>query len=156
MATDTPDDPLAMLAAWNRKGYYFTLASGGNYQPGDGVSCNLAAAGRTVCVCDVELDTEDHWSTVADVVREALRQWHADTTPKRFWLIWTDAAPGGPPPGLRAREWGRACPSWEVEVVAPTEAAAVEVLAGAYRSAGREPPTHPSVSERGPAPAGAE
>jgi hypothetical protein len=82
---------LEKLQKWNRKYYKFTIGTGGNYQPGDGLYIKLENSLRSVVVCDTDFsDWPDKQVSIEQLIEEALKQWHADTQLKRFeaYFIW--------------------------------------------------------------------
>jgi hypothetical protein len=93
---DYTKDALTLLEEWNRKHYHFKVQACGNTQPGSGPFVELTAAGRTVTVGDYELvkpdpddetQTPDQWPTLEELIKEAIRRWHADTSPKHYRVL---------------------------------------------------------------------
>lgn len=141
---------LEELQKWNRKHYRFRIECGGNVQPGDGVFVELKAGGRTVVVGEEEMEDliEGHYPFIEELVLEALRRWHADTTPKRFRMHWWFRGPH--PDGVRVRPattFTSLC-FVETEVVAPTEADAIEQILALYHRAGLAPPPVEAIRAR--------
>lgn len=137
--------PLEELEAWNRKGYYWSINCGGNYQPGDGVTVTLSAAGRKVQVGDYELEVWEEdgdssntfYPSIGDVIHEAIKRWHSDTTPKTFRVLWTDK--NLVPETLTG--WDVWCGNAKYKVLTVgTEAEALEAILVHYRNAGLELP----------------
>jgi hypothetical protein len=129
-------EALLALERWGRKHYRYEIHGGPGVMPGDEGWVRLSAAGRTVTVSHCEMDrggedengddTTTHYGDVADSIREALRLWHADTTPKRFSV--TVYTPGGHhllPAPERVKYWVHP-EQVTVWLVAGTEAEAVE------------------------------
>lgn len=82
---------LQLLAQWNRKFYSFQLNTYGNVCCGDGPHIKLSAAGREVEVYDFQLKNYDDIPSeniLEEIILEALRQWHADTTIKNFQILY--------------------------------------------------------------------
>lgn len=90
----SPDEIFKWLEEFNRKGYRFKIASGGNFQPGDGVHVELSCswmdkskekdAGKSLIVSEEELTRfaefdggKDYFPTITDVITEAIKQWDA-------------------------------------------------------------------------------
>lgn len=152
------DDALGVLEKWSRKGYSYTIQSGPNYQPGDGPCVTLSAAGRKVVVDEFNLAKHDDetgeqltYPTLAEIIHEALRLWHADESPKWFRLYVYDEER---PPVGDLREWGSLSGKrWEVSIAATSEADAKRHVTAAYEVAGRAVPTLDCIYEKhGPAP----
>lgn len=83
--------PSQLLAQWNRKFYSFQVCTYGNMCPGDGPHVKLTGGGRTVEVYDFQLQNYDDIppeNIVDEVILEALRRWHADTTTKNFQILY--------------------------------------------------------------------
>lgn len=148
------DDALAELEKWNRKHYRFTVGCGGNVQPGDGVFVELVAAGRKVLVDEYDCPQRDEdglpAATMADIIREALRRWHADANPKWFRLLWYQPVAD---PVFFGDQWGGVLAgvtvrSLMIELVAPDEADAVRQVREAYTTAGKTPPEKVCVWEK--------
>ncbi len=85
-----PLTPLQALDQWNRKYYSFSLEANGNMQVGDGPFIVLSGGGRKVTVSDYDLSEYENgrYPTLDDLVTEALRLWHADTTEKRYRVLY--------------------------------------------------------------------
>lgn len=84
---------LDLLEKWSRKYYRFELKTGGYVQPGDGAWIVLSNGHRKVHVSDYELDKTNEVGdtvecTLAELIEEAIRQWHADTTLKHYRVSW--------------------------------------------------------------------
>jgi hypothetical protein len=82
---------LEELEAWSRKHYRYTIINGGSMQPGDGVYVELEAGDRKVGVGECDLEGK-LYGTLEEVIREAIRIWHADRSPKNYSVLgfWHD------------------------------------------------------------------
>lgn len=87
---DPRDRGVDALERWIRKHYRFEILNGGNFDCCTGTCVKLEAAGRVVEVDYSELvrwdldETHggDYFPTVDDLLKEAVRRWHADPTPR--------------------------------------------------------------------------
>jgi hypothetical protein len=150
-------DVLADLEAWCRKYYTATVVRGHFVQPGDEGYVELSAVvrgGRKIQVSEWDCPGRDEdempTATVADMIREALRLWDADPTPKRFDVMVSTAVPVSPsPPGCC--EWTG--PTYfKAQVVAANDAEAIEKAVSLFPpDAGARVRSRQSLWERGPA-----
>lgn len=123
------DSPTQQLEKWARKHYRYTIRNHGNVMPGDGTELILEAAGRKVSVFDEDYQTEDRPALSLDeLILEGLRQWHADTKPKNFEILFeADAAPASDCDGIMFQEWVRGS-TVMAYLVARNEQEAVDAL----------------------------
>lgn len=142
---------LRALDAWCRKHYRAAVHLGPSVMPGDEGHVELNAGGRKVVVDFYDIAVWDegegeykNWPSAADLIREALRRWHADDKPKVFRVLVYHEAGFARPEGARA--WTDA--GTEFTITARNEA---EAVAEAQRLV---PVGRRSVHawERGPAP----
>jgi hypothetical protein len=82
-------EALTKLEAWVRKHRSYSVATGSNCQPGDGLTVTLQGAknhygdeSRRVVVGDYELwdHGSDKFPSIADVILEALKRWDGPQT----------------------------------------------------------------------------
>lgn len=128
-------DALERLQQWTRKYYRYKLECGPNIQPGDGAYIELRGGGRTVCVYEDELATEDEdgvirYPTLAKLIHHALDEWAADESPK-FYRVFIKSAVK-PPESLRMKHWHN--DTYMILVESTTEAAATEMVMSAFPS----------------------
>lgn len=85
-------DALEELEKWCRKYYEASFGCGPNIMPGDGPWVKLKGGGREVFVCEYDLphDPDEHPNaTIADVILEAIRRWHADNSVKSYKIYFS-------------------------------------------------------------------
>lgn len=83
---------LDSLSEWSRKYYKYRIETCGNVQPGDGISVHLEAGGRKVSVYEEDLahkDDEPRHVSIDEVILEAIRLWHADSSMKKYHCFWS-------------------------------------------------------------------
>ena len=106
---------LRALEEWHRKHYTAAIHLCNSVMPGDEGWVELAAGGRKVVVdfhdltvWDEKEDEYSFWPSTADLIREALRRWHADDAPKWFQvcLDWEDGFQPSYPEGALVRYFG--------------------------------------------------
>ncbi len=89
---DPRDSGIVALEKWLRKHYRFEIVNGGNFDTCTATVVKLRGGTRKVEVDYSELvrwspdesHGDDYFPTVDDLLKEAIRRWHADTTVKRF------------------------------------------------------------------------
>lgn len=76
---------LEELKKWCRKYYKFRVESNGSVQPGDGISVHLEGGGRTIAVYEEDMPE----ASLDQMILEAIRLWHADSSVKKYRCFWT-------------------------------------------------------------------
>lgn len=148
-------DALTELEAWLRKHYTAEIALGPGTDHCDEGYVQLRAGGRAVTVMpydkpqpeggDAPLDRY----TTAEMIREALRLWHADASPKVYRVMVSTREPVEPPAG--AEFWGSAGTSFMVRAVAANEPEAAAAAVALFPGGCGASVSAKAVWERGPA-----